>query len=138
MIGRQVAAADRIVRNVKRYGLLGNIEDAHYVKYTLDAARLAGLSAEVQRASRNSACGRPNVATVAAGALVLEGRSSVTTGDGGSPADAQPDGGRRETSANGLNARQKHGGKGSDAKHGCGDGLGNSNSDHREASVPKV
>lgn len=137
MIGLQVAAADRILRNVKRYGLLGNVEDAHYVRYTLDAARMAGLSPELQHASRRPSCGRTNVATVAAGALVREGKSSVTPSDGDSPPDTQPDGGGREV-ANGLSAQRKHGNRGGAAKKGCDGGLEDSNSDYREASVQEV
>lgn len=40
----QISAADRIMRATKRYGLAGNMEDAHYVMYAADAARRAGLS----------------------------------------------------------------------------------------------
>lgn len=40
----QVTAADRIIRTTKRYGLVGNMEDIHYVMYAADAARRAGLS----------------------------------------------------------------------------------------------
>lgn len=32
------------MRATKRYGLTGNMEDAHYVMYAADAARRAGLS----------------------------------------------------------------------------------------------
>lgn len=32
------------MRATKRYGLAGNMEDAHYVMYAADAARRAGLS----------------------------------------------------------------------------------------------
>lgn len=42
----QVAAADRIVRTIKQFGLLSNMEDAHYILYTLNAARRAGLAPE--------------------------------------------------------------------------------------------
>lgn len=31
------------MRTLREYGLMGNMEDAHYLKYTLDAARRAGL-----------------------------------------------------------------------------------------------
>lgn len=37
------------MRNIKRYGLMGNMEDAHYVRYALDAARRAGLAPEPQQ-----------------------------------------------------------------------------------------
>ncbi|CAN0183710.1 unnamed protein product, partial [Pylaiella littoralis] len=40
----QITAADRIIRTLKRYGLVGNMEDIHYVKYAADAARRSGLS----------------------------------------------------------------------------------------------
>ncbi|CAM9321148.1 unnamed protein product [Ectocarpus sp. 13 AM-2016] len=40
----QILAADRIMRTVMRYGLAGNMEDAHYVKYVADAAQRAGLA----------------------------------------------------------------------------------------------
>ncbi|CAM9209134.1 unnamed protein product [Ectocarpus sp. 4 AP-2014] len=40
----QILAADRIMRTVVRYGLVGNMEDAHYVKYAADAAQRAGLA----------------------------------------------------------------------------------------------
>ncbi|CAM9793221.1 unnamed protein product [Ascophyllum nodosum] len=40
----RVLAADRIIRTIKHYGLLGNIEDAHYMMYALDVARRAGLA----------------------------------------------------------------------------------------------
>lgn len=125
------------MRNVKRYGLLGNIEDAHYVRYTIDAARLAGLSPEVDPASRQPSCGSTNVAAVAAGALVLEGKSPVTASDGDSPPEVKRDGAGREA-ANGLTPQQKRGKRGAGAKTRCGAGLGNSNRDHLEASVLKV
>lgn len=32
------------MRTVMRYGLVGNMEDAHYVKYAADAAQRAGLA----------------------------------------------------------------------------------------------
>lgn len=41
-----MAAADRIVRTIKHFGLLGNMEDAHYIMYALNAARRAGLAPE--------------------------------------------------------------------------------------------
>ena len=44
MLTEQVLAADRIIRTIKHYGLLGNIEDAHYMMYALDVARRAGLA----------------------------------------------------------------------------------------------
>lgn len=131
------------MRNVKRYGLLGNIEDAHYVKYTLDAARLAGMSPELQPTSRQPSCGRTtNVATVAAGVLVLEGKSSVTASDGNSPPEAKPDGGGRG-SASGINAERKRGAGSSGTSKSCSGGLGSgglggSNSDHLEASVQEI
>lgn len=137
MVGLQVAAADRILRNVKRYGLMGNVEDAHYVRYTLDAARMAGLSPELQHAARRPSCGRTNVATVAAGALVLEGKSSVTPSDDDSPADTQPGGGGRDV-ANGLSAQRKQGDRGGAAKTSCDGGLESSDSDYLEASVQEV
>lgn len=40
------------MRNIKRYGLMGNMEDAHYVMYALAAARRAGLAPEGHLASR--------------------------------------------------------------------------------------
>lgn len=131
MAGPQVAAADRIVRNVKRYGLLGNIEDAHYVRYTIDAARVAGLSPEVQPAFRRPSCGKTNVASVAAGALVLEGKSSVTTGDSDNILGGKSDGAGRKAS-NGLHAQRKRGGEGGGTGKGCAGGLDNPNSDYLE------
>lgn len=40
----QLLAADRIIRTLRRYGLIENIEDAHYIIYALNAARRAGLA----------------------------------------------------------------------------------------------
>lgn len=42
-MSHQLQAVDRIMRTAREYGLLGNVEDAHYIMYTLDAARRAGL-----------------------------------------------------------------------------------------------
>lgn len=39
----QLQAVDRIMRTAREYGMMGNVEDAHYVMYSLDAARRAGL-----------------------------------------------------------------------------------------------
>ena len=123
------------MRNVKRYGLLGNIEDAHYVKYTIDAARLAGLSSSsgVQIDSRQPCCGQNNVASVATGALVLEGKSSVTTVDSDSAPRGKPGGGGREA-ANELKAQRKCGGEGGGTGKGLAVGLAGPNSGNREVS----
>ena len=123
------------MRNVKRYGLLGNIEDAHYVKYTIDAARLAGLSSSlgVQTASRKPSCGQNNVASVAAGALVLERKSSVTTGDSDSAPGGKSGGGGREA-ANEFKAQRKCGGEGGGTGKGCAVGLGGPNSGNLDVS----
>lgn len=40
----QLLAADRIIRTLRHYGLIENIEDAHYIMYALNAARRAELT----------------------------------------------------------------------------------------------
>lgn len=42
------------MRTIKRYGLMGNMEDAHYVMYALDAACRAGLASETNRITSSS------------------------------------------------------------------------------------
>lgn len=50
----QAAAADRIMRATKRYGLTGNMEDAHYAMYAADAARRAGLLSHAEPREQGS------------------------------------------------------------------------------------
>ncbi|CAM9631668.1 unnamed protein product [Ectocarpus fasciculatus] len=71
----QILAADRIMRTVMRYGLVGNMEDAHYVKYAGDAAQRAGLATTNGAAAGGAASPETKAA---AGGRVGEGSGGLT------------------------------------------------------------
>lgn len=52
--GGSVAAADRIIRTLKGYNLMGIMEHAHYLLYTLQAARRAGFAPQRSPFDRDS------------------------------------------------------------------------------------
>ncbi|CAM9478307.1 unnamed protein product [Ectocarpus sp. 8 AP-2014] len=101
----QILAADRIMRTVMRYGLVGNMEDAHYVKYAADAAQRAGL------ASTN-------------GAAAAEMKAGGGSGAGGGTARERPNGDGGIVKASSRKSAKVATKKRAGSKHGVGDDSG--------------
>ncbi|CAM9134971.1 unnamed protein product [Scytosiphon promiscuus] len=92
----QIAAADRIMRTIARYGLAGNMEDAHYIAYAADAAHRAGLTGDAEK--QRKAIGRCGVGHPRKETASPERLGGGTSADGKAPNGRKTDRGVRHES----------------------------------------